>query len=47
MIGRIEIGAIRAEAEARPGFDIREFHDSLLRYGPVPLPTLRRLVLGA
>jgi len=46
MIGRIEIEAIRAEAEARPGFDIREFHDSLLRYGPVPLPTLRRLVLG-
>jgi uncharacterized protein (DUF885 family) len=47
MIGRIEIQAIRAEAEARPGFDIREFHDSLLRYGPVPLPTLRRLILGA
>ncbi len=46
MIGRIEINAIRAEAEARPGFDIREFHDSLLRYGPVPLPTLRRLILG-
>ena len=46
MIGRIEIEAIRAEAEARPGFDIREFHDSLMRYGPVPLPTLRRLVLG-
>jgi uncharacterized protein (DUF885 family) len=47
MIGRIEIQAIRTEAEARPGFDIREFHDSLLRYGPVPLPTLRRLILGA
>ena len=47
MIGRIEIQSIRAEAEARPGFDIREFHDSILRYGPVPLPTLRRLVLGA
>ena len=47
MIGRIEIQAIRAEAEARPGFDIREFHDALLRFGPVPLPTLRRLVLGA
>jgi uncharacterized protein (DUF885 family) len=47
MIGRIEIQAIRAEAQARPGFDIREFHDSLLRYGSVPLPTLRRLILGA
>jgi len=47
MIGRIEIQAIRAEAQARPGFDIRAFHDSVLRYGSVPLPTLRRLVLGA
>jgi uncharacterized protein (DUF885 family) len=47
MMGRIEIQAIRAEAQARPGFDIREFHDSLLRYGSVPLPTLRRLILGA
>jgi len=46
MIGRIEIQAIRAEAEARPGFDIRDFHDTVLRYGSVPLPTLRRLVLG-
>ncbi len=46
MIGRIEINAIRAEAESRPGFDIRAFHDQMLRYGPVPLPTLRRLVLG-
>ncbi len=45
MIGRIEIESIRAEAEARPGFDIREFHDRLLRYGGVPLPTLRVLAL--
>ena len=44
--GQLEIQAIRAEAEARPGFDIRDFHDSVLRYGSVPLPTLRRLVLG-
>lgn len=46
MIGRLEIEEIRAEAESRPGFDIREFHDALLAHGPVPLPTLRRLVLG-
>lgn len=46
MIGRLEIQAIRAEAEKRPGFDIREFHDQVLRNGAVPLSTLRTLVLG-
>lgn len=46
MIGRIEIQAIRAEAEKRPGFDIREFHDQVLRNGSVPLSALRTLVLG-
>jgi uncharacterized protein (DUF885 family) len=47
MIGRMEILSVRAEAEARPGFDIKEFHDAVLRYGAVPLPTLRAIVLGA
>jgi uncharacterized protein (DUF885 family) len=46
MIGRLEIQAIRAAAEKRPGFDIREFHDQVLRNGSVPLSTLRTLVLG-
>ncbi|WP_062460657.1 DUF885 domain-containing protein [Demequina soli] len=46
MIGRLEILAIRAEAERRPGFDIRDFHAAVLGYGAVPLTTLRRLVLG-
>ncbi|WP_062522831.1 DUF885 domain-containing protein [Demequina silvatica] len=46
MVGRLEILAIRAEAERRPGFDIREFHSAVLGYGAVPLATLRRLVLG-
>ncbi|MDE0572014.1 DUF885 domain-containing protein [Demequina sp. B12] len=44
MVGRREIESIRAEAEAYDGFDIREFHDALLRYGMVPLTTLRRIV---
>jgi uncharacterized protein (DUF885 family) len=46
MIGRLEILAVRAEAEVLPGFDIKTFHDLVLRYGAVPLPTLRALVLG-
>ncbi|MFN3866636.1 MAG: DUF885 domain-containing protein, partial [Demequina sp.] len=46
MIGRREIQAIREEAESASEFDIREFHDQVLRHGMVPLTTLRRLVLG-
>ncbi|MDN4477252.1 DUF885 domain-containing protein [Demequina sp. SYSU T00039] len=46
MIGRLEILAIRAEAQQREGYDIRDFHDAVLGYGAVPLPTLRRIVLG-
>lgn len=45
MIGRLEIDRLRSEAAARDGFDIRDFHDRVLRNGMVPLPTLRRLVL--
>ncbi|WP_062137604.1 DUF885 domain-containing protein [Demequina aestuarii] len=46
MIGRREIQAIRREAEPASEFDIREFHDQVLRHGMVPLTTLRALVLG-
>lgn len=46
MIGRLEIDRIRAEAESHPGFDIKDFHDRVLRNGAVPLQTLRRLVLS-
>lgn len=45
MVGRREIQAIRREAENAPGFDIRVFHDRVLRHGMVPLTTLRRLAL--
>jgi uncharacterized protein (DUF885 family) len=46
MIGRLEIDRLRAEAERHRDFDIRDFHDALLRNGMVTLPTLRRIVLG-
>jgi uncharacterized protein (DUF885 family) len=46
MMGRLEIDAIRSEAEARLAdrFDITAFHDTVLSTGSVPLSTLRRVV---
>ena len=40
MVGRREIVRLRAEATERLGqrFDLREFHDLVLRAGIVPLP---------
>jgi uncharacterized protein (DUF885 family) len=45
-LGEIEIRRLRAEAEAKLGarFDVRAFHDVVLRNGSVPLGTLRREV---
>ena len=37
---------IRAELEARPGFDLKEFHPKALNIGSVGLDTLRRALLG-
>lgn len=46
MIGKREIFALREEARKAMGarFDIKDFHDVVLRNGAVPLFTLRRLV---
>lgn len=46
MIGRREIQALRDEAKAKLGarFDLRAFHDEILRHGAVPLSTLRKLI---
>ncbi|GGF34940.1 hypothetical protein GCM10011611_46460 [Aliidongia dinghuensis] len=45
-VGLIEILRLRAEAEAKLGhrFDRRQFHDTLLGHGSVPLPILSELV---
>ena len=46
MVGRREIVRLRAEATVRLGrhFDLREFHDLVLRAGILPLPALGRTV---
>ncbi len=45
-LGQLEIRALRTEAETRLGasFDIREFHDAVLRDGVLPLDLLREQV---
>ncbi|KZX59594.1 hypothetical protein A3709_15025 [Halioglobus sp. HI00S01] len=44
--GMLKIQALRADAERRLGdqFDIREFHDTVLGGGAVPLPVLEKMV---
>ncbi|MBI2386892.1 MAG: DUF885 domain-containing protein [Elusimicrobia bacterium] len=46
-VGQLEIAALRDEVKARTGrrFDIKAFHDAVLRHGPLPLPVLRGSVL--
>jgi uncharacterized protein (DUF885 family) len=48
MIGKREILRLREEARRSmgPKFDIKEFHDVVLRNGAVPLTTLRAIVQG-
>ena len=42
----LEIKALRARAEDEPGkrFDLRAFHDDVLRHGAIPLSVLRRVI---
>jgi uncharacterized protein (DUF885 family) len=46
MVGRLEIERIRTGARRALGdaFDIREFHDTVLRNGEIPLGALAQLV---
>jgi len=42
MIGRLRIRSLREELEGQPGsgFEVRDFHDAVLRHGAVPLDVL-------
>jgi len=44
-VGFHEWNALRAEAERREGanFNLCRFHDRALSYGPIPVPSVRRL----
>lgn len=48
MSGRLEIDELRRTVQARSGsrFDIKHFHDAVLRNGGLPLTVLRDAVLG-
>lgn len=41
-VGHTVIARLRAAEQARPGFDLRDFHDRVLRNGSVPLAVLER-----
>ena len=43
-LGETVISNLRAEAEKRPGFDLRRFHDAVLLGGSMPLTVLERRV---
>lgn len=45
-VGQRELEKLRKEASQRPGFDLRKFHDDVLRRGALPLPLLRKLILN-
>ncbi|MDA3626966.1 DUF885 domain-containing protein [Saccharopolyspora sp. WRP15-2] len=46
LVGKLEIERVRAAAQQRLGadFDIRRFHDAILRHGALPMSTLDLLV---
>lgn len=46
MVGRLELVRLRRDAAARLGarFDLRSFHDVVLRAGPLPLPAMAGVV---
>jgi uncharacterized protein (DUF885 family) len=46
MVGATQIRAVREQARQRLGarFDVRDFHDLVLRSGPVPLDVLSEMV---
>ena len=43
-LGQTVIAGLRDEAERKPGFDIKRFHDAVLLGGSMPLTVLERRV---
>ena len=46
FVGYQEWKDFRADAEKRPGFELRKFHDSALSHGSPPVRFIRQLTLG-
>jgi uncharacterized protein (DUF885 family) len=46
FVGYQEWKDFRAEAEMKPGFNLRKFHDSALSHGSPPVRFIRELTLG-
>ena len=47
FVGAQEWRDLRAEAERRPGFDLKRFHDAALSHGSPPVRFIRELEFGA
>ena len=45
-VGHTVIARLRAEAEAKPDFDLRQFHDKVLLSGSMPLAVLEKRIRG-
>jgi uncharacterized protein (DUF885 family) len=44
--GKLEIQKLRDDFRAKKGATLRDFHDAFLRQGGLPLPLVRRILLG-
>jgi uncharacterized protein (DUF885 family) len=44
-LGKLLIYELRREAERRPGYSLKAFHDAFLACGNLPMPLVRELVL--
>jgi uncharacterized protein (DUF885 family) len=45
-LGKLHIQALRDEYRAKTGASLKQFHDAFLSTGPLPLPLVRKLLLG-
>ena len=43
-LGKLLIHEVRQEAESRPGFSLKRFHDTFLEQGNLPIPLIAELM---